>query len=56
MYRIYRDDVEVKLSKWPGLRPYAIEILKKYPDAAAHEIFKALYSEAAKMVHNPRNE
>ena len=43
MYRIYRDDVEVKLSKWPGLKPHVKEILKKYPDAAAYDIFKDLY-------------
>ena len=45
MYGVYRDDVEVKLSKWPGLRPHAIAILLKYPDAAAHEIFSNLYQE-----------
>ena len=45
MYGVYCDDVEVKLSKWPGLRPHAVAILMKYPDAASHEIFSGLYEE-----------
>ena len=43
MYGIYRDDVEVKLSKWPGLKPHAKKILRNYPDAKSHDIFKNLY-------------
>ena len=43
MYGIYCDDVEVKLSKWPGLRPHMKAVLKNYPDAKAHEIFRHLY-------------
>ena len=45
MYGVYCDDVEVKLTKWPGLRPHAIAILMKYPDASSHEIFSTLYQE-----------
>jgi len=42
MYQIYCSDVEVKLSKWPGIRPQMREILKLYPTATAFEIFKPL--------------
>ena len=45
MYRIYCDDVDVKLTKWPGLRPHLIKTLLKYPDAASHEIFSNLFKE-----------
>ncbi len=43
MYGIYCDDVEVKLSKWPGLRSHMKKILNNYPDAKAHEIFKEFF-------------
>lgn len=45
MYRIYCDDVEVKLSKWPGLRSHVKRVLNNYPDAEAYEIFKNLFRE-----------
>jgi len=40
MYQIYCADVDVKLSKWPGLRPFMVEIAKKYPTSADFEIFR----------------
>ena len=42
-YRMYRDDIGVKLSKWPGLVPHAKRIIRKYPDGAGFDIFKELY-------------
>ena len=44
MYRTYCNDVEVKLSKWPGLRPHMVEIARKYPDTSKYEIFRHIYS------------
>jgi len=44
MYRTYCRDVDVKLSKWPGLRPHMVELAKKYPDTSKYEIFRDIYS------------
>ena len=40
LYQVYCKDVEVKLSKWPGMRTQMKEITKIYPTAATFEIFK----------------
>ena len=42
MYEVYFRDVQVKLSKWPGMRPQMQEIMKKYPTTSNFEIFKQL--------------
>ena len=42
MYEVYFRDVQVKLSKWPGMRPQMHEIMKKYPTTSNFEIFKQL--------------
>lgn len=39
LYEVYCQDVEVKLSKWPGMRPQMKAIMKTYPTASAFEIF-----------------
>ena len=41
-YEVYKDDVDVKLTKWPGMLPYATKILERYPATKAFEIFKGL--------------
>jgi hypothetical protein len=46
MYRIYCDDVDVKFTKWPALKPHALKIALNYPAGASHEIFTNLYKEA----------
>ena len=46
MYRIYCDDVDVKFSKWPGLKPHVLKIVLNYPTGVSHEIFTNLYKEA----------
>jgi len=38
-YKVYCQDVQVKLSKWPGMRTQMKETLAKYPTAQAFEIF-----------------
>ena len=43
MYQIYCKDVEVKLSKWPGMRAQMKELVKIYPTGAAFEIFTPFY-------------
>ena len=42
MYRIYCADVTVKLSRWPGLRPYLVNLMSKYPGGEGFEIFQPL--------------
>ena len=42
MYQVYCKDVEVKLSKWPGMETQMKATLKKYPSTEAFEIFKPL--------------
>ncbi len=42
-YRMYREDVAVKFTKWPGMVPHAKRILKRYSDAEEFDIFKNLY-------------
>ncbi|MCP5179908.1 MAG: hypothetical protein H6993_07055 [Pseudomonadales bacterium] len=42
MYQIYCADVTVKLSKWPGLRPYLLNVMNKYPGGRRFEIFQPL--------------
>jgi hypothetical protein len=39
MYQVYCKDVDVKLSKWPGMRSQMRDLLKEYPSAATFEIF-----------------
>ena len=46
-YRMYRDDVGVKLTKWPGIVPHVKRIITNYPDGASFDIFKVLYSDVA---------
>jgi hypothetical protein len=41
-YQVYCQDVEVKLSKWPGMRTQIETTLKKYPTTDAFEIFKPI--------------
>ena len=41
-YQIYCQDVEVKLSKWPGMRTQIETTLRKYPTTDAFEIFKPI--------------
>ena len=43
-YQIYCEDVEVKLSKWPGLRSHAVNFSNSYSSSEQHEIFRPLYS------------
>ena len=43
MYQIYCEDVEVKLSKWPGLRPHMVSFAKSYSSSEQHDIFRPLY-------------
>ena len=43
MYKIYCEDVEVKLSKWPGLKPHVRNFAGTYSSNDNHEIFKPLY-------------
>ena len=42
MYEVYFRDVQVKLSKWPGMRPQMKEIMKNYPTTSNFKIFKQL--------------
>ena len=42
-YRIYCDDVDVKLAKWPGLRPHLVATTAKYPNSRRYEIFREFY-------------
>ena len=44
MYQIYCDDVEVKLSKWPGLRSHAVNFSNSYSSSEQYEIFRPFYS------------
>jgi len=41
-YQVYCQDVEVKLSKWPGMRTQIETTLRKYPTKDAFEIFKPI--------------
>ena len=41
-YQVYCQDVEVKLSKWPGMRSQIETTLRKYPTTDAFEIFKPI--------------
>ena len=41
-YQVYCRDVEVKLSKWPGIRTQIETTLRKYPTTGAFEIFKPI--------------
>lgn len=41
-YKVYKDDVAVKLSKWPGLIPHVKRIMKNYPSTEAFEIFEGI--------------
>ena len=41
-YQVYCQDVEVKLSKWPGMRTQIETTLRKYPTTDAFEIFKPI--------------
>jgi len=41
-YQVYCDDVEVKLSKWPGMRTQMKTTMRKYPTGATFEIFKPI--------------
>ena len=43
MYRIYCEDVNVKLSKWHGLRPHLVRFVKTYASSEGYEIFRDLY-------------
>jgi hypothetical protein len=43
LYQVYCDDVEVKLSKWPGIKPHMQKILKRYPATEEFDIFKPVY-------------
>ncbi len=40
LYRTYAADIGIKLRKWPGLRPHAIEIAGWYPETSSYEMFK----------------
>lgn len=42
-YKVYKDDVGVKLSKWPGMMPYAKMVISRYPATKSFEIFEVLY-------------
>jgi hypothetical protein len=42
LYQVYCKDVEVKLSKWPGMRTQMKEVMKIYPTGATFEIFKPI--------------
>ncbi len=42
-YRMYCDDVHVKLAKWPGMVPHVKGIIKNYPDGAGFKILQSLY-------------
>lgn len=44
MYRIYCEDVNVKLAKWPGLRPHVVNFVKSYESSEGYEIFRDLYT------------
>ena len=41
-YQVYCQDVEVKLSKWPGMRTQIETTLRKYPTTDAFEIIKPI--------------
>jgi len=42
VYRVYFDDVAVKLRKWPGLRPTMSAMQGSYPAADSFEITRSL--------------
>jgi hypothetical protein len=44
LYEVYCKDVEVKLSKWPGMHDQLKDIMKTYPSASAFEIFEPINS------------
>ncbi|MEH6559743.1 MAG: hypothetical protein V7459_11535 [Oceanicoccus sp.] len=44
MYRIYCEDVDVKLTKWPGLKPHLVTFAKSYASTKEYDIFHSLYS------------
>ena len=44
MYEIYCEDVEVKLSKWPGLRPHVVNFAHTYSPSDQYDIFRPLYN------------
>ena len=44
LYEVYCKDVEVKLSKWPGMHEQLKEIIKTYPSTSAFEIFGPINS------------
>ena len=43
MYRIYCEDVSVKLAKWPGLRPHVVKFVNSYESSEGYEIFQDIY-------------
>ena len=42
-YQIYKDDVHVKLNKWPGIIPHVIRISHNYPSTEELDIFEYIY-------------
>ena len=44
MYKIYCEDVEVKLTKWPGLRPHAVSFAHSYSSSELYGIFQPFYA------------
>jgi hypothetical protein len=42
-FQIYRDDVKVKLAKWPAIKPYVTKFLESYPGAKDLQIFEPIY-------------
>jgi hypothetical protein len=41
-FQIYLDDVGAKLAQWPAIKPYAKQMVGKYPTTKDMEIFKAV--------------
>lgn len=45
LYRLYIQDVQVKLDQWPAMNYYMKKVCAKWPDMKQFEIFQALYEE-----------
>ena len=53
-YKIYKDDVHVKLKKWPGIIPHVIRIMRNYPSTERMDIYEYIYQIESGAVSAPK--
>ena len=45
LYKIYCEDVSVRLKQWPAIRVYAVEMLESYPNIHDLKIFAPVFDD-----------